>query len=178
MDYIKITAQIIGVIAFMLSAISFQAKSFKMINVLKIISQILFTIQYLMLGAFTAMLMNMFSFLRGFVYIALENKNKSTQWAQLGFSITFIAMGIITWDGWIGVFAILGTVLQTIAFGNKNPAKIRIINLPTCFMWMVYNWHYRSVGGLLSDVFSFVSIIIGIIRLDIPEIKSKFKKKV
>ena len=40
MDYIKITAQIIGVIAFMLSAISFQAKSFKMINVLKIISQI------------------------------------------------------------------------------------------------------------------------------------------
>ena len=80
MDYIKIIAQIIGVIAFMLSAISFQAKSFKMINVLKIISQILFTIQYLMLGAFTAMLMNMFSFLRGFVYIALENKNKSTQW--------------------------------------------------------------------------------------------------
>ena len=74
MDFIKITAQIIGVVAFTLSAVSFQAKSFKMINVLKIISQILFTFQYLMLGAFTAMFMNMFSFIRGFVYIDLEKE--------------------------------------------------------------------------------------------------------
>ena len=59
MDIIKIVAQILSVLAFILSAVSFQAKSFKMINILKIISQILFTVQYLMLGAFTAMFMNM-----------------------------------------------------------------------------------------------------------------------
>ena len=94
------------------------------------------------------------------------------------FSIIFIVFGILTWDGIIGILAILGTVMQTVAFGNKNPAKMRMINLPTCFMWMVYNWHYSSVGGLLSDAFSFISIIIGIIRFDIPEIKNKFKKKV
>ena len=176
MDYLKITAQVLGIIAFVFSAISFQAKSAKMLNVLKTISQIMFTVQYFMLGAFTAMFMNMFSFLRGFAYIHLENKNKSTKWAQLLFSLIFISIGILTWDGVIGIFAIMGTVVQTIAYGNKNPTNIRLINLPTCFMWMVYNWHYRSVGGLLSDTFSFISIIIGIIRLDILEIKNKLKK--
>lgn len=175
MDYLKIFAQIIGVVAFILSAVSFQAKSFKMINILKIISQILFTVQYLMLGAFTAMFMNMFSFVRGVVYIDLEKKNKSTVLAQVVFSIVFIVLGILTWDGIICILAMVGTVLQTIAFGNKNPAKIRLINLPTCFMWMVYNIHYRSVGGLLSDIFSLISIIIGILRLDINEYKNKKK---
>lgn len=178
MDIIKNVAQILGVLAFILSAVSFQAKSFKMINILKIISQILFTVQYFMLGAFTAMFMNMFSFLRGIIYIDLEKKNKSTVLAQIVFSVIFIVLGIITWDGIICVLAMMGTVIQTIAFGNKNPAKIRLINLPTCFMWMVYNLHYSSLGGLLSDIFSFISIIIGLIRLDIPEYKNKFKKKV
>lgn len=175
MDIIKIIAQIIGVLAFILSAISFQAKSFKMINILKIISQIMFTVQYLMLGAFTAMFMNMFSFVRGFVYIDLEKKNKSTVLAQIVFSIIFISLGILTWDGIIGILAIMGTVIQTIAFGNKKPSNIRLINLPTCFMWMAYNLHYSSVGGLCSDIFSLISIIIGIIRLDIPEYKCKKK---
>lgn len=175
MDIIKITAQIIGILAFILSAISFQAKSFKMINILKIISQIMFTVQYLMLGAFTAMFMNMFSFVRGFVYIDLEKKNKSTVLAQIVFSIIFISLGILTWDGMIGILAIMGTVIQTIAFGNKKPSNIRLITLPTCFMWMAYNLHYSSVGGLCSDIFSLISIIIGIIRLDIPEYKRKKK---
>ena len=177
MDFIKIIAQILGVGAFIFSAVSFQAKSFKMINVLTIISQIMFTVQYLMLGAYTAMFMNMFSFLRGFVYGDLVKKKKSTVLAQIIFSLIFILFGIITWDGIFGIFAILGTVLQTIAFGNKNPAKIRLINLPTCFLWAAYNLHYMSVGGLLSDVFSFVSILIGILRLDIPFLKEKFNKK-
>ena len=171
MEYIKIFAQILGIGAFIFSAVSFQAKSFKTINTLKIISQIMFTVQYLMLGAFTAMFMNMFSFLRGFVYVDLEKKKKSTVLAQIIFSLVFILFGILTWDGIIGIFAIMGTVLQTIAFGNKKPANIRLINLPTCFMWMAYNLHYMSVGGLLSDVFSLVSIVIGILRLDIPEIQ-------
>lgn len=175
MDIIKVIAQIIGVLAFILSAISFQAKSFKMINILKIISQIMFTVQYLMLGAFTAMFMNMFSFVRGFVYIDLEKKNKSTILAQIVFSIIFISLGILTWDGIIGILAIMGTVIQTIAFGNTKPSNIRLINLPTCFMWMAYNLHYSSVGGLCSDIFSLISIIIGIIRLDIPEYKRKKK---
>ncbi len=176
MGLLKIVAQILGVSAFILSAVSFQAKSFKMINTLKIVSQILFTVQYFMLGAITAMFMNLFSFLRGFVYIRLVNKNKSTVWAQVLFSLIFITIGILTWDGIIGIFAMLGTVLQTIAYGNEKPSNIRLINLPTCFMWMVYNWHYSSVGGLMSDVFSFVSIVIGIIRLDMPEIKNKLRK--
>ncbi len=177
MDFIKIIAQILGVGAFIFSAVSFQAKSFKMINTLKIISQIMFTVQYLMLGAFTAMFMNMFSFLRGFVYVDLEKKQKSTVLAQIIFSLIFILLGILTWDGIIGVMAIMGTVLQTIAFGNSKPSNIRLINLPTCFMWMAYNCHYRSVGGLLSDAFSLVSIVIGILRLDIPFYKEKFNKK-
>ena len=91
------------------------------------------------------------------------------------FSIIFISLGILTWDGIIGILAIMGTVIQTIAFGNKKPSNIRLINLPTCFMWMAYNLHYSSVGGLCSDIFSLISIIIGIIRLDIPEYKRKKK---
>ena len=177
MDFIEITAQVLGVGAFIFSAVSFQAKSFKTINTLKITSQITFTVQYLMLGAYTAMFMNMFSFLRGFVYGDLVKKKKSTVLAQIIFSLIFIILGIITWDGIIGIFAIIGTVLQTIAFGNKNPAKIRLINLPTCFLWAAYNLHYMSVGGLLSDAFSLISIVIGILRLDIPFYKEKFNKK-
>lgn len=175
MTFFEFFTQTLGVAAFLLSAGSFQAKSFKMINSLKIVSQILFTLHYLMLAAYTGMFMNIFSFIRGFVYIYLAQKNKSTLVTQIIFSLIFIVFGIFTWDGFISIFAITATVLQTIAYGIKKPAMIRLVNLPTCFLWMVYNLNYLAVGGLLSDIFSFVSIIIGVIRLDIPEYKNKKK---
>lgn len=176
MEHFIVVAQITGIMAFVFSVVSLQAKSTKVINILKTISQILFSVQYFLLGAYTAMFMNMFASLRGFTYLHLESKKKSTLWAQIIFIFIFVLFGLLTWDGIIGIFAILGMVIQTIAYGSKKPSNIRMIDFFACFMWFTYNLYYHSVGGLLSDTFSAVSIVIGIIRLDIPEIKNKIKK--
>ncbi len=177
MNFYDISAQVFGIAAFLMSALSFQAKNFKTITVFKIISYILFTVNYFMLTAYTGMISNVISCLRGFVYIWLVQKGASTKKAQILFSIIFIVFGIATWDGIICIFAIMGAVVQTIAHGTENPAKLRLINLPTCFMWMVYNTYYRSSGGLLSDIFSLISIIVAMIRLDLPEFKKRKQNK-
>ena len=177
MNFYDIIAQFFGIAAFLMSALSFQAKNFKTITVFKIISYILFTVNYFMLTAYTGMISNVISCLRGFIYIWMVEKGKSTKNAQILFSVIFIIFGIATWDGIICIFAIMGAVIQTIAHGEKNPAKLRLINLPTCFMWMVYNVYYSSAGGLLSDIFSLISIVIAMIRLDIPEIKKMKQNK-
>ncbi len=171
MEFYEIITQVLGIVAFIMSALSFQAKSFKAINVFKIISYILFTVHYFMLPAYTGMITNVTSCIRGFVYIWLVEKSRSTKWAQVLFSLLFIGIGIATWDGIVCIFAIMGAVVQTVAHGIENPAKLRLINLPTCFMWMFYNIYYFSLGGLFSDIFSLISIVIAMIRLDLPEYK-------
>ena len=80
---------------------------------------------------------------------------------------------LLAFSRWLALGLIVGIISGMIGSGFSKSIEY-VSGLRADHPWLIL---LLPVGGLLSDVFSLVSIVIGILRLDIPEIKNKFKKK-
>lgn len=158
--------QVIGVLALLTNILSYQCNKHKNIMLVKLISETLFTIQYFLLGALTGSAMNLITVFREFVFYKVVRKGKSTKWYIFAFSLTLLIVGLLLWESWISIFAILGKMMTTVSFGMRKPKQVRLLTLPSCISWLVYNISCRSVAGIITEIFGTISILIGILRYD------------
>ncbi len=186
--FVIILAQIIGFIAIAMNIISVQFNTHFKIMLFKSLGSFLFCVQYLLLGAYTGMVMDLVGVIRNFIFAHNVKKGKSNKWWIILFCLITAMAGlttiILTWSAtlitlsrWtndatalttiaviISVISIVAKLLSTIGYGFKSPHAIRMINLPTFAMWCVYNFVVFSFAGIASDSMSIVSIIIAEIR--------------
>ena len=190
--FVIVLAQIIGFLAIAMNIIAVQFNTHFKIMLFKSLGSFLFCVQYLLLGAYTGMVMDLVGVIRNFIFANNVKKGKSNKWWIVLFCLITATAGIttiiFTWSAtiktlsrWtentnslttlaviISVISILAKLLSTIGYGFKSPHAIRMINLPTFAMWCVYNFMVFSFAGIASDSMSIISIIIAEIR---------FKKK-
>lgn len=173
MDLYNVLVQGIGIIGIISSIISFQCAKHKKIIFFRTLNELLFGIQYMMLGAYTGMMMNFIGCIRNSIFSRLVEKNKSTLLAQICFSALFLFFIIITWAGAKSLLSGIAKVMSTIAYANPNPFFVRIIIFITSISWLVYNYIVGSYAGCACELFTLISIVIGIIRIDIPNLAGK-----
>ena len=167
----EIIGQIIGFIAMGIIVISYQQKSHKNILTFQMVSGLLFTVHYILLGAYTGAIMNLLGAFRSLVYA-----NRGKKWASsiiwpTVFSIGFVVSGIMTWDNMFSVFPLIAMLMSSIVLWIEQPKINRIFSLPTSTCWLIYNIKTLSYPGIITEIFVLTSIIIGIIRLDIKKDK-------
>lgn len=81
-------------------------------------------------------------------------------------------LGVAAWQGPKSILIIIAKILSTIAYGNKNTTVVRAIIFVTSTSWLVYNYMVFSIAGVICEAFTLVSLIAGVIRLDIiPRLK-------
>jgi len=61
---------------------------------------------------------------------------------------------------------IIAMVLTTVAFGIPNPKLTRLVAFPSSPLWLIYNVLSQSWGGVATEVFNMLSILIGMLRFD------------
>ena len=61
----------------------------------------------------------------------------------------------------------VGISASTIGFSMKKAAHTRLTGLINSPTWLIYNILNHSIGGSLTEAISLVSILVGIIRLDL-----------
>ena len=184
----EIFVQGIGFVAIAMNVLSAQFNTHFKIMLFKSLGSFLFALQYLFLGAFTGMAMDLIGVIRNFIFTYNVKKGKSNKWWIVFFSLITAIVGItiivLTWSKtlevltrwtnnptWLFVLAMLISILSitakvvsTIGYGAKSPHVIRMINLPTFSMWIIYNFIAFSIAGIVSDAMSIISIIIAEIR--------------
>lgn len=164
--------QIIGFIAMAIIVISYQQKTHKNILVFQMVSGLLFTAHYVLIGAYTGAVMNLVGAFRSLVY---SNRNKkwasSVIWPVL-FSIGFLISGILTWENVFSVLPLIAMLMSSIVLWIEQPKINRILSIPTSSCWLIYNIKTESIAGTATEIFVLASIIIGILRLDIKKEKS------
>ncbi len=170
-----IIIQLIGALGIIASIISFQCKKHNNILFFRSLNEFIFAIQYFFLGAYTGMAMNLVGCVRNIIFTKQVLKNKKTVVSTVIFGVLFLVFGIITWQGAKSVLIIIAKVLSTIAYGNKNTTVVRTFLFITCTSWLIYNVCVLSIAGALCEAFTLVSLIIGIIRLDIVPRLTKTK---
>ena len=158
-----ILAQIIGILAISFWAISIQEKEQYKILFLQAISNLMYTIQYFLLGVFTASSMNFISFGRCFLFYRKKKYEKSISKSLfIGFILLLVVFGFITYDGYLSLIPIIITIFYTITSYMESSNFIRVIFLLAAFIWIYYNY---SVGAYICIVGNVLEIISGVVSL-------------
>lgn len=172
MDFV---IQMIGFIGLGLGILAFQFKDHKHIVTYKMASEIVFSLQYLLLGAWAAALLDFASATRNMMFCKLAKKGQSTTPLIYIFGAFVVVVGILTFDGPISCMLIVAKLLTTISYGMKNERLLRYIALPSCVFWCIYNVYIGSLGGAIGDCLTLISLISAICKFDFPRHKNRMK---
>ncbi len=169
---IETIGQIIGFVAMGIIVFSYQQKSHKNILTFQMVSGLLFTIHYFLIGAYTGCISNLIGAGRSAIY-ANRGKNAFTSfklWPVI-FSVVFIASGIPTWLNLFSAFPMIAMVVSSVVLWIDSPKINRALSIPTSACWLIYNIATLSYAGIATEIFVLSSIIIGMIRLDRKQAK-------
>ena len=154
--------------------VSFQNNKHKRIVMMKVITDLMFTAQYLLLGAYSGAMMDSIGIVRNLILMRAANDRKKQIIATSVFVVILTAAGIATWAGPISLLAIFGKIFTTVAFGFRNPRILRALTIPSCILWAVYDALTGSWAGMVYELLGLLSIIIAYVRFDlIPYIRGK-----
>lgn len=186
---VKTVAQIIGIIAMILTILSYQSKTKKGVILTQLFSTAVFTLHYFLLGflrgtVLIGFFMNILGVVRSLVYYKHQFfKADKIVWIfaffasyVLAYSSVFLSFGMkpTLLNLLIEALPILGMTLSTVSFRMKNAFLIRILCLAGNPLWLAYNLIRGSIGGTVCEIFSIISIVSALIRLDIlPGVREK-----
>lgn len=161
-----LAAQIIGFLGLALSIVAFQFKKHQNIVLLKLSSELTFSIQYMLLGAWTGAVLDLISVIRNFLFYKFVKKNISTTPVIVIFGIFVVITGFVTYDGVMSLLPIGSKLLTTVSYGMKNEKWLRLITLPSCILWIIYNLSVGSYAGAATDGITLVSLLIAMYKFD------------
>ena len=169
----NLAIQAIGFIGLFFVALSFQNKQRKGILLFQMLASVFYVIHFLLLGALTGFIMNLISIARCYVFY-----NKEKEWASkkiwLYFFMVLATLGaVFTWKNSFSILPMIGMCVGTASFWMNNPKHIRLLILISPPCWFTYNLISGSIAGMITEIFSLTSVVIGIIRFDIMKPSSK-----
>ena len=175
----EIFAQILSVIGMAVNIISFQQKSQKGVIICQFFGGTLFAISYFFLGAYTGALLNGIVVVRAIIFY-LKDKTHATLpvWffsfvavyiACYALSFTVFQKAPTTTNFIVEILPVIGMTAHSYAYMRDTSAMYRRMSFIASPAWLVYNIVNFSIGGIVCEIISLVSIVIGLIRHDIKK---------
>lgn len=164
-----IVSQIIGISAVVLYLLSFQLKKRKQIVWCTCLSNALYVLQYILLGAFSGAVMDFLSTVSSF-FAGKKNASWFKRHIKLIALLNFglitaagVALAVVQRDP-IELIPIAGALLQTGGLWFENEQTIRKFGLGSAPFWLVYNFISQAYGAALGSVLAICSSAIAILR--------------
>lgn len=160
--------QLVGYVGMACALLSYQCKKNRNYFFLQTGCALAFTLQYFLLGAWSAMLLNVVAIFRGITFSLGAKWRKLTLVILLecGFIATAL-LSVLVFDEiwWIALCVFIAQAGGTLAMWTRNGKTIRYTQLAVVSpLWLVNNFYYFSIGGILCESFNIVSVIISIFR--------------
>ena len=177
-ETIQTIAQIIGIFAAALNIFSFQCKSKRGIITFQLFGGMLFTVNFFMIGAITGAIMNALAIIRALLFLYKEKLKLNDKLLVGGLILSFLVTYVLSFTVFdvepkainfvIEALPVIGMSAATVSFNMKNAARVRLIGITLSSpSWLIYNIYYFSIGAILCEAISIVSIAIGMLRHDI-----------
>ncbi len=170
MKPIDIIAQGFGILGMILAIFSFQNKGNKGFFILQALSGLSFAVNFFLIGALAAALLNCGNLVRGVLYARYKKKKWVLVLVLCIFALcTAYSIIFHFWGDWMQVlFAILpftALTASSISMYTGNGKYIRYVQLfYTSPVWLVHNFYNFSLGGILCEVFSICSVLVSFWR--------------
>ena len=160
-----IVAYLFGCIAILSLAFAYQQKKRKKIIINKLIADVCWAIHYSLLGAYGGVIPNAVGILRELTFIKRDEK----KWANhIALPIIFIllnlGLGVLTFKNPLNVMPIVASVFVTVSLWLRKPKPTKLITLPVCTTFLIYDALIGSYVGVINEAISIFSIIIDFIK--------------
>lgn len=159
-----IIGQALGGVAVLLGFISFQMKSTGRLLLLQLATALVFSVHYLLIGAPTAMALNLLAGAQCFFFFLRKKRGGKGIVIPILFTSLVVVTSLLTWEGWYSAFIMVGLVANSLALAFLDANRIRLVMFfksPAC---IVYNAAVLSLGGLFYECAVLVSSVIGVLR--------------
>ena len=160
----QILGQGFGILAPILTVISYQLNTKKSILLAQTASSFFTAVGYFFLGATSGCVLNVICLVRNFAYLFLKEKSKLRIPVVSLLSLSMVVFGALTWQGPQSLLIMIALAVNTVYLSFGKPQLLRKSILLTSSMMIVYNLIVFSVGGLLNESLAVASSVVGIIR--------------
>ena len=166
---ILIISQIIGLAAVGLYLLSYQLKNRKQIVWTTFFSNVLYVLQYILLGAFSGAVMDALCTVGSF-FAGKKHSPKLRPYIKQIAAINLLvisAIGVavaVAQHSLIELLPVAGTLFQMGGLWCENEQTIRKLGLCSAPFWLIYNYITQAYGAALGSVFVIVSAATALIR--------------
>ncbi len=166
---LTIIAQALGFCALGCNVICYQMKHPKKLLLWQLTASLFWIANLTLLGSYSGALLNLHAVIRLLVfYLANDHKwARHRIWVPL-FMVSAVGLVSVTYSGILDIVALIGTLFTVYSFSIKDPAKTRLFTIPSPPCWFIYHIPKLNIGAMLNEAFVLTSIIVAIIRIDIP----------
>ena len=168
----KFIAQMFGLLAMASLFLIYQQKKRKNMLAFKLSADICWVIHYLCLGGIAGMIPNAVGIFREIIFLFRKKK----KWASIIlWPVVFIiinwTLGFRTFHTWYNLLPIVASTFVTISLWIDNPRLTKIITIPICTAFLIYDAFIGSYIGIINESISIISIILYFLRRDKMENK-------
>lgn len=169
-----IIAQIFAIFAILVYSMGPHQKNKKRLLICNLTSNVLYLVQYLLLGAFTAVGINCIDFIRSLIFYryAKNEKEIPISW-WIGYVIILITIGIFTYTNIFSILPIALGIMFAYGIWQNNLKVYRIIMVINVLGWLIYNISVQAYVGTFGNILHLVSTIVAMYRFK----DFKFQKK-
>ncbi len=160
-------AQILGGIALIILVISFQKNKRNQLLRYQVFSSIFFALQYLCLNALNGCLMNIMTAIRNYLFSKFKNKVPIIYLIII--ILIMLILSIISFNGVISLLPSIAVILYSIAIWYGDLKIIRIVEVISCLLFIIYNIKVLAIIGLISTIIELISALVAIYRFDIKK---------
>jgi len=163
-----VLSQIFTIVMYILLATTYYLKNRKQILILNFLGIAANTVAYILLNAWTGLTMNIVALVRNIIFVIDEKENENKQTITMKDVIILAALYIIsitfavfTYDGFFSLFSVFATMLYTYSVWQKKTKVYKILGIPTCMLWILYNIYIMSIFGIVLESVLLICSIIG-----------------
>ena len=161
-----IVPQIVGILAVATFLFSYQQKNRRAIIILNTVSRVLYIVQYILLGAFSGMALDVVGAVASVIAARRDTPfvRKHLRAVIISVDAVIVIVGILLYRTPLDLLPLFGVLLHTGAFWLTDERWIRRVSLAGSPFWFGYNFASRAYGSAVGDLLTMVSIVIAMIR--------------
>ena len=159
-----ILAWILGVGGIIFNFLIYQQTKRKELLSVKLIADILWSLHYIFLGAWSGAAICAVGIVRESIFL-----NESKAWAKgtrwlLVFLFLSIVSAIFTWKNVYSLLPAISSAISVFSFWRGNPKLTKILVFPISGCFMVYNIACLSYAGIVNEIVVLSSAVIGLLK--------------
>lgn len=155
----------VGFVGMALCVGSFQCKNTKHLLFFQMTGNLIYVIQFILLGAYSGCAVLVFQVLSNLPLCLEKPEKRAWNGLRWFFAGAIVIASALTWAGISSLFPTVAAVASVLSSWSRNG---RIIRLAKLFIvgpgWLIYDFYAPSLAGMLAEMFALSSTLISIYR--------------